>query len=740
MLVLCKFTNFAQNKTILKNKIIIISSIAAYIIILSVVLFYIFNANFYGTIKIISENEIYVKAKSPFNKNLNFKHVLIDNKHYYYYNHPRFYKEFRITARNTDSYSKTEIYKNNKNLVYDDFIYGEKIKIKTDNYFQRLLNLCDFIFFRKNFWIYVLITSSIFVLYYVIMERYKIFNQISIFFNVLKNSFFYQILFSLLITSITSYIYFSNPANIPDNNIYLSFGPDQFDYHTIAVNHAKGAEFGINGPVFSNTDYKIITENRDFNITNFYGLKALNRFPGYQYIMSIIYRIFKPEPIVAKTFNIIIVLILCVILPLILKKSINISGYFAGLFAIPFVFHQLIFYAHLILPDILTVFINLLIIYFWIYLKKDFKNKYFYLLAILLGISFLVKTSIAILIPIIIIDLYQILKKRGFLFLYILKSLAFFLLLFLIFWLPYNIYSVKEFYKLAEISKSIIVDVSGLSETEFISKYNQKNIFQTKYFVLNNLAHSEILKFKNDVMPEIERTGYFPLYLFNNEKPSSNIVKLSYLKIISLNKKPYFMISLIANYGALECHNEYLKDGKITNEWIFHKNSFYNNDNFANKSQFIRIANFYINNPTEIFRIAHSKLIDFVSHSKMFILFTLIAIFYFLIKTLETKKQKVLLIIIIIAIVAINLLPQCIPYAFIFLLIIMLFSKEEKIIPVKPVLFLALNGIAFTLIAYSSPRYSIYYLFMIYPLILYILIMIIQNFMKKLSINFLSKD
>ncbi len=715
----------------MKNKIIIISSIATFIIFLSVALFYIFNANFYGSIKIISEKELYIEAKSPLNKNLNFNHVLIDNKHHYYYNYPRFYKEFRIIVKNSESNLKVEIYKNNKILVYDDSIYGGRLKINTDNYFKRLVNLCDFIFFRKNFWIYILLTSSIYVIYYIIIERNKIFNQILILFSVFKNSIFYQILFSLLITSITSYIYFSNPANIPDNNVYLSLGPDQFDYHTIAVNHSKGADFGINGPVFSDTDYKIITENRDFNITNFYGVKALNRFPGYQYIISIIYRIFKPEPIVAKIFNIIIVLIICIILPLLLKKSINITAYFAGLFAIPFVFHQLIFYAQLVLPDILTVFVNLLIIYFWIYLKKTFKNKYFYTLAILIGISFLVKTSITLLIPIIIIDLFQQLKKNGFSVRYIFKSLTLFILLFLICWLPYNIYSVKEFYKSADISKSIIDDIRNLPEAEFISKYNHKKIFQTEYFVLDNLTPKDIREFKNEILPEIERTGYLPFYLFNKEKHSSNIVKLSYLKIISLNKKPYFMISLISNYGALECHNEYVKDGKITNEWILNKNSFYNNDNYTDKSQFIRIANFYINKPTELFRIAHSKLVDFVSYSNMFIVFTLIALFFFLTKALESKSRTALSIIVISSIVAINILTSIIPYAFTAIIIVMLFSKDEHIIPLKPVLFLALNGIVFTLIAFSSPRYSIYYLFPIYTMVYYILIQVFLKFLYK---------
>jgi hypothetical protein len=99
------------------------------------------------------------------------------------------------------------------------------------------------------------------------------------------------------------------------------------------------------------------------------------------------------------------------------------------------------------------------------------------------------------------------------------------------------------------------------------------------------------------------------------------------------------MISLIANYGALECHNEYLKDGKITNEWIFHKNSFYNNDNFANKSQFIRIANFYINNPTEIFRMPF-KIDRFCFTFLNVDSFSLIAYFTFLYKNSVTINRK----------------------------------------------------------------------------------------------------
>jgi 4-amino-4-deoxy-L-arabinose transferase-like glycosyltransferase len=526
-------------------------------------------------------------------------------------------------------------------------------------------------------------------------------------------------LFVIILTVLSIFLINPEPqrkAILPDNYVHLDKGPDQFDYHTIAINYASGEKFLINGIIDSKTDYKFIKgKNQSYNIETFTGIKTLNRFPAYPFIISAIYKIFGNNPIAVKVFQILILCIICFLLPLLTYRVWDKKGFIAGLIASSLIFYYLLPFTNLILPDILSVAINFFTIFLWIENRTKFNYKKFIALALLLGFGFLVKASINLILPIIFIDLFisfrkQNLRNKLIKFLY-------FSLTFVICWIPYNIFSISQYYQSVDKSREIISAIECMDESDFIQEYHDVKLFDSPNNTFNQLKIEEIKTFNEIISPYIEKTGYLP-YNFAKSEISSNLIVLSYCKIISMNKKPYFMISLISNYGALECHNEFVTDGKITNEWLKNENSFYNNDGLRDKSQAIRILNFYIHNPVLLFKISHSKMVYNTYHTsilKSFCFLTLILLLAFSIsqaKDNNIMKYKAIgyILIILLSIV----IHEIIPYLFIIacILILIEFGKRKK--NLFPLILLALNGIAFSLLSFSSPRYMIYYMFALY--------------------------
>jgi len=711
-----------------RNKIIIISFAIATLAFVTFSFHYLTNASIYGTVSINSHPQVTVSATSPLNRPLNFVHKNTEEYQNFYYDHKRFYKDIIIQAPSKELISNCEIKINGEShklvtgkIIKTDNLYEYEITTLDYPFYLKVWDLIAFVIQKFKFPIIILLILALSVV--VLKKRSKIIgfiSKIDIAQLISKPSFRFQISLFVIILTFFS-IFLLNPGTqrnsiLPDNYVHLDKGPDQFDYHTIAINYANGEKFLINGIIKDDIDYKILKEkNQSYNIETFTGIKAFNRFPAYQFIISAIYQIFGNNPKSVKIFQIFLICLICMLLPMYSYRVWDQKGFVAGLIASPFIFYYLLPYSNLILPDILSVTINFFTIFMWIENRTKFNYKKFIALSLLLGFGFLVKASINLILPIIFIDLFFSLKKQN-LKNILIKSL-YFSLAFGICWIPYNIYSISQYYQSVDKSREIIASIETQNESDFIKKYNDVKLFDSPNNTFNQLKIAEIKTFKEIISPQIAKTGYLP-YNFAKSDISSNLIALSYCKIISMNKKPYFMISLISNYGALECHNEFVTDGKITNEWLKHENSFYNNDGLREKSQAVRILNFYIHNPNLLFKISHSKMVYNTNHTsilKSFSFLTIILLLVFSIsqaKGNNTMKYKAIGYILIMLLSI--FIHEIIPYIFIIACFLILIEFGKRIKNLFPLIILALNGIAFSLLSFSSPRYMIYYMFALY--------------------------
>ncbi|HPX75224.1 MAG TPA: hypothetical protein PLW77_01435 [Bacteroidales bacterium] len=730
----------------MNKKILLITSIVIFILLNTFTVYYLNNSFFYGVVKLTSNHEINISASSPLNKKLYFTDCDCENTYKYQYEYERFYKELKIQATSKSSIIETEILLNNvkydidiNDIINTGNIYEYNIVIKTPYpFYKKTIDLIKFVFFKFKILIFAFLSLIIFLLIRKTVKR----KNISIKFNKEKLTKLFDYYNIRLMTSlvinilIVLFIFYYNSHTKKsrlDNYVHIGYSPDQYDYQTIAVNYANNYDFLILGELNKNIDYKIIeTDNQSQTKQVLTGAKALNRFPAYPFLISLIYKIFGTNPIIIKSTQIFLLFLICFSLPLLAYRTWGFKGFISAIISTPFIFNYLLPYTYLILPEILSISLNFFTIFLWLETRKKFSYANFIGLSLLLGIGFLIKTSINIILPIILIDVFISLKKHKIKNIFIKSS--YFILTLLLPWLPYNIYSVKKYYKLADEAIEIIQKIETKPVVEALNSLQENRKSDYLSINLKKITTEDLQYYKEKVLPEISKNHYLPFYNANI-RLNENIMLLSYIKIISLNKKPYFMISLISNYGALECHNEYVTEGKITNEWLKHNDSFYNNDGLKDKSQLKRILNFYAKNPSQLFKIAHSKLKQNTEHTNIINIFTIIALIFLVLTALETnlkKQNKIITIIILsLSLLLTIFIRSSISYIFILVSFLLLFTPRLKNHNFLPFILLALNGVAYSLIAFSSQRYLSYYMFILHFLSIFLIIEIINILKSK---------
>lgn len=735
-----------------KKAIIIFSLIGLIIAYFALSSLYLSKVGYYGDIEVkLANNNDQLTALSPLNQDLEF----VETGNTYSYDFKRFYKSIALVSENNSNpeelilsikskgepipYSIELVNENN-----DGFVYEIQIEEQQSFFYKHYLFI-EFLFAKFKFIILSLIAVLATGLVYYKRKKLKTFSD-----NLLlKTKTIFdigtktrRIIFSIFITVVSlilAIFYFNNSDNLNsknlNNEVVIESGRDQYDYHTIAANFSEKGVFPINGKIDDSIDYKINTENKrneKFNIELFTGNRSYNRFPGYPLIISFFYKIFGVNPIYIKILQIILLLCIPFFLPILGYRLWDTKGFLAGIIAAPFLFVYLLPYTVLILPDTLTVFINFILLGLYIELRNKYKPKHVILMALLLGISFLIKASITIVLPIIILDIIILAKKKGLKQNYY-KPLLF-LGIFLLCWLPYNIWSVKSYRGTVTKCETIVQDVVCYNSGDDLGEFDNLKLPGSEKVLFNSLSESEILTFKNELEPFINETGYLP-YDFSNRNYNDNIIKLAYCKIITLNDKPYFMISLISNFGGLECHNEYVIEKGITNDWLNDENSFYNNDNMSDKHFGLRILNFYLHKPSQLFSIAHNKLLLTKFNSEVISVFSFLFLIFVSISSFDPKRKKFLnlcfaiapLVIIISSIV----FEQITPYVFLSSLMLILIYEKKFNFNFFPGVLITINGFLYILLSFSSGRYLSYYIFPMYILSAYILVQIISTIKQQ---------
>ncbi len=271
--------------------------------------------------------------------------------------------------------------------------------------------------------------------------------------QLLAKKYFRLFLISILFLS---FMLVSYPKIIFDN--YVSFGFDQWDYQTLAVNFAKGHGINLSGGIENFEEYHFGHFDKYYNGTmsgflNNAGHYSFYRTPGYPFIVGVIYKIAGISPIVAKKIQSILLYLMYALLPVFSYRLWHIKGFISGFIASILSINLIGIGGNVILTEsTISIFIFLLSLA-WLY---DFKKNNILsniLFGLITAASLLVK-GVFIFVPMVVflLKIYNGIKSKdkktlGFAFLY--------LTFFVVGILPWSIYASTH------SNKTIILSTQG---------------------------------------------------------------------------------------------------------------------------------------------------------------------------------------------------------------------------------------------------------------------------------------
>ena len=514
------------------------------------------------------------------------------------------------------------------------------------------------------------------------------------------------IIITFIYTSITE----SNEYGSLDNTVNLNHIWDQYDYHTISVNFANGLGFFKNGEILKSKNYQIETPSSERVRNELFYRSGYTTFrsPGFTLYASTIYRIFGENPLAIKIFNILLLLSIVFFTPKIAIEIFGNKGFWAGVIAAPIIFLSFLKYAFLVEPETLTTVINFAFIYSYIMMRKKKTWKLYAVSGLLLGIGIFVKASLAIVIPLFFIDLILISFKNTNFSYRFLKPILF-LACFLVLWLPYNIYINQYYNKLTTESIAYLASLKnkGVDNTNLCDYPTLKDYS----YLEPNICDDDATYFFTQIEPRIDSLLYLPQeYYQNSQKLNYPLSYLANIKLLTIYNKPFFMQPSIPIIYLLGFHNEYY-DGKTQrhNDWVNDPNSYYNSID-KTPSFITSWANFYINNPTYIFKNLYYKLK--YAHAELWIIYVFIV--SFIINTLIKNKTKLIFIAItIIATSTIICFNFEVPLFIVLIIGSLVLNKSNKN-GSYPIFLLILAFWAFSFFAYGDARIASYYTFPVY--------------------------
>jgi 4-amino-4-deoxy-L-arabinose transferase-like glycosyltransferase len=678
-------------------------------------IYYQTNSTYFGKVIIFSDSKnsiSQIQAISPLDLKLEFK----KSDSSYYYQYDRFYKSLIFSfANNSDSNSYVKVvfddetvllnYNNKKDYNFD-LISQRKNAYSWEN---KQIDFFSF-FIRKN---KLLLISFVIILLALVALRIK--EKLLLYFNKMivelsKNKSF-MIIFTILVSSIIAISH--NSADFT-NKLIIVKNQDQYIYQSCAINFLNGHEFLVGGKLDNVTDYKMVLERQDIieNFEGYAGFKRFDRFPGYIIFLTLIYKVFGTNPIAVKIIQFLLLLIISAFTIFTTQKFWGKQGYIAGLIATPIIIFNYTEFALMLSPDIISVGLNILIIYQYWKTRKSFDMKNNLILGLTLGISFLIKASLNVFVIFLLIDFLIIVYKDR----YKLKSFFIFMLTFIVCWIPYNLWSITKSIQVRDNATTVLAkigndqnDTANLS-FEFNKNFQYLGIEPYKTIFTSN----DILVYNKLILPELQKKNYISgktLVGLNQNQKS--------LYFLHLNKTAgvyYFMIKLYSMHGLMDFNNEFNITGTIHPEWADKQNSFYNTDNLSTHSQLFRVVNFYINNPKYILIISHNKLKNYFSNSEYlkWIVFAFLFLYGILNLVLFLKQKKkfkyiaiaILSIIILIMTITANNYLYLIISATILTIINDSFLKKFITLPIIAII---INLFAFPIIVFGESRYLIYY-------------------------------
>jgi hypothetical protein len=354
--------------------------------------------------------------------------------------------------------------------------------------------------------------------------------------------------------------------------------PDVWETHTIAANFAKYNLFPVMGIVDEGDFYQLdkLEENeiRAYIKCRFLSAGPVVDFfkpPVYGFILGVSYKIFGIDLKVAYYLNCVFYIGTMLLMMLIGGLLFNRNGYLIG--GVVAIFYTLTTGHSFsnVLPETLLTLMLLAIVYYSILTtqKKSLKNVI--LLGLFISLGILTK-GIMLLISFVIIFyfclMYYMEKKFrvNLIVLFTVISITF---------LPWVLYA--NYVK----SNSIDEMIKWKEQVEITEKDCQSA------YILDKNWSNDGVGFTSEVNQDKLVTKLLKRYVSPN------------LFIIISNQAP--------SEGFLEVHNEYCIDGLWHPDWIFKKEAIYNNK-YLDASPVLKVIQFYIDNPSFIYKIAVGKI------------------------------------------------------------------------------------------------------------------------------------
>lgn len=371
-------------------------------------------------------------------------------------------------------------------------------------------------------------------------------------------------------------------TTIPNLNDEISIEreADIMEYQSIAINLLNYGKFPYSGFHGDRFKYHIDRENCDISGAAFF--KVLNeqplivnlgKPPGYPLFLGLVYGIFGNYPFYARAANIFMVCFMGVFMIYMGLQLQGTVGWFLGLLACILYTNNSWEFCYEIYPNILISFI----IYMLFLFNVKNENKHLFLTGVLLALMLLIKgNSIFIAVIYFIYNSYKcFIKRDGAKF--IVPIVGFCSLI-----LPWTIYA------------NVINQKTQIEQKAWLEKINQTiepiqpTISLKDFDTDSSLVYNMVLR-------------VYSMYAKGNEP-------------IIITKH----VSFIMSDELISVHNELTaKNGGIFHEWRYMPN-LYCNKYDKDDPVLIRIAKFYVNNPTYIYSIVKAKFLHTESFSYTF--------------------------------------------------------------------------------------------------------------------------
>ncbi|MGC9330818.1 MAG: hypothetical protein ACP5DZ_02950, partial [Bacteroidales bacterium] len=304
---------------------ILLRSLALAVFLLSVfIIYYVSNIAYVGKIEIEVPSEmnsnISVHASSPINNQLSFNNN--ENKIEYKYKRP--YKNIRIELKDSAVRVSGIIKFDNRHEAFQ--LNSNNTSYTFDKNKSRLSFLQKTWHFVKHFYKIILLGITLLSMVLLVILSLKHKKQVLKFGKTVQSYIERKPLEISLCIALILIIFSLITGQINFTN-YVETGhiPDQIEYQTCAVNYNNGYGFLTGGNVDDNIDYKIIFSDQEakYQFELLKGIKRLDRFPAYPYLVSLVYKVFGNNPCIIKYLHWLLLIIVVVLIPIV---TINVWG------------------------------------------------------------------------------------------------------------------------------------------------------------------------------------------------------------------------------------------------------------------------------------------------------------------------------------------------------------------------------------------------------------------------------